>query len=36
MLSKISGIKCEEELFDLRIIGIVKVKVEITGDYRNS
>ena len=34
MLSKISGIKCGEKLFDLRIIRIVKMKVEITGDQK--
>jgi len=32
MLGKISVIKCRRELFDLRIIWIVKMKVEITGD----
>jgi len=39
MLSKISGIKCREVLFDLIITRIVKMKVKITGDYelmRNS
>jgi len=32
MLSQISGIKCGEELFDLRIVRIVKMKVTIAGD----